>query len=210
MPLRDDAPIGAPCWVDLFTSDPERAQAFYNELFGWTCETAGPEYGGYFNFSKDGVQVAGGMRNDEAGTPDHWSVYLASANAEATVESASSRGSTVIVPAMPVGELGSMAVVTDPAGDAIGIWQPGLHKGFGVFGEPGTPSWFELHTAFADPEQWLAWSWSHGGRARWEAITGSDRDRAEAAVAERLDRCRGPDGVIRFRQWIRFTLADRG
>ena len=39
MPLRDDAPIGAPCWVDLFTSDPERTQAFYNELFGWTCET---------------------------------------------------------------------------------------------------------------------------------------------------------------------------
>ena len=35
-------------------------------------------YGGYFNFLKDGVQVAGGMRNDgESGTPDCWSVYLA-------------------------------------------------------------------------------------------------------------------------------------
>lgn len=151
MPLRDDAPIGAPCWVDLFTSDPERIQAFYNELFGWTCETAGPEYGGYFNFSKDGVQVAGGMRNDgDAGTPDHWSVYLASANAETTVEAAASRGSAVIVPAMPVGELGSMAVVTDPGGDAIGIWQPGLHKGFGIYGETGTPSWFELHSRVYD------------------------------------------------------------
>ena len=64
MPLRDDAPIGAPCWVDLFTSDPERTQAFYSELFGWTCEDGRAEYGGYFNFSKDGVQVAGGMRND--------------------------------------------------------------------------------------------------------------------------------------------------
>ena len=151
MPLRDDAPIGAPCWVDLFTSDPERTQAFYNELFGWTCETAGPEYGGYFNFSKDGVQVAGGMRNDgDSGTPDHWSVYLASADAEATVEAAASRGSAVIVPAMPVGELGSMAVVTDPGGDAIGIWQPGLHKGFGIYGETGTPSWFELHSRAYD------------------------------------------------------------
>jgi predicted enzyme related to lactoylglutathione lyase len=151
MPLRDDAPIGAPCWVDLFTSDPERTQAFYNELFGWTCETAGPEYGGYFNFSKDGVQVAGGMRNDgDAGTPDHWSVYLASANAETTVEAAASRGSAVIVPAMPVMELGTMAVVTDPGGDAIGIWQPGLHKGFGIYGETGTPSWFELHSRAYD------------------------------------------------------------
>jgi predicted enzyme related to lactoylglutathione lyase len=39
-----------------------------------------------------------------------------------------------------------MAVVTDPGGAAIGMWQPGVHKGFGVFGEAGTPSWFELHT----------------------------------------------------------------
>ena len=147
MPLRDDAPIGAPCWVDLFTSDPERTQAFYNELFGWTCEEAGPEYGGYFNFSKDGVQVAGGMRNDgESGAPDHWTVYLAVENAEGTVAAVAAQGGAVIVPAMPVMDLGSMAVVTDPAGDAIGIWQPGLHKGFGIFGEPGTPSWFELHT----------------------------------------------------------------
>jgi len=147
MPLRENAPIGAPCWVDLFTSDPHRSQSFYNELFGWTCEEAGPEYGGYFNFSKDGVQVAGGMRNDgESGAPDHWTVYLAVENAEGTVAAAASQGGAVIVPAMPVMDLGSMAVVTDPGGDAIGIWQPGLHKGFGVFGEAGTPSWFALHT----------------------------------------------------------------
>src|SRR5713226_4348581 len=105
MPRRDEAPIGSPCWVDLYTSDPERTQAFYNDLFGWTCETAGEEYGGYFNFSKDGVQVAGGMRNDGEGrAPDHWSVYLATDNAEATVETASARGGAVIVPAMAVME----------------------------------------------------------------------------------------------------------
>ena len=26
------------------------------------------------------------------------------------------------------------------------VWQPGSHKGFQVYAEPGTPSWFELHT----------------------------------------------------------------
>jgi len=35
--------------------------------------------------------------------------------------------------------------VTDAGGAAIGIWKPGMHKGFGVLGESGTPSWFELH-----------------------------------------------------------------
>ena len=103
MPKRDAAPIGAPCWIDLFTSDPDRSRAFYGELFGWTSEDAGPEYGGYINFSKDGVLVAGCMRNDgSAGTPDVWSVYLAIDDAEATVDAATAHGGQVIVPAMDV------------------------------------------------------------------------------------------------------------
>jgi predicted enzyme related to lactoylglutathione lyase len=47
---------------------------------------------------------------------------------------------------MAVADLGSMAVITDAGGAAIGMWQPGAHQGFQVFGEAGTPSWFELHT----------------------------------------------------------------
>ena len=147
MPKRDSAPIGAPCWIDLFTSDPDKSRAFYGELFGWTSEEAGEDYGGYINFAKDGLPVAGCMRNDgESGTPDAWSVYLATEDAKATVDAAVANGGQVIVPAMEVMELGSMAVVTDVGGAAIGIWQPGLHKGFGLLAETGAPSWFELHT----------------------------------------------------------------
>ena len=147
MPIRDTAPTGAPCWVDLFTSDTDRARSFYGELFGWTSEQAGEEFGGYINFSKDGHMVAGCMGNDgSSGGPDLWSVYLATDDAEATTAAAASHGGQVVVPAMPVGDLGSMAVMVDVGGAAIGTWQAGLHKGFGVFGEPGTPNWFELHT----------------------------------------------------------------
>jgi predicted enzyme related to lactoylglutathione lyase len=147
VPKRDVAPVGAPCWIDLSTSDPDKSKAFYGELFGWTAEDAGEEYGGYINFSKDGLPVAGAMRNDgQSGMPDTWSVYLASENAPATVDAAASGGGQVVVPAMPVMDLGTMAVVTDPGQAAIGIWQPGLHKGFGILAEPGAPSWFELHT----------------------------------------------------------------
>jgi predicted enzyme related to lactoylglutathione lyase len=151
MPKRDEAPVGAPCWVELFTSDTDRARAFYGELFGWTAEDAGPEYGGYINLSKDGIRVAGCWKNDgQAGTPDVWSVYLASADAKATVDAAQANGGAVIAAAMDVMELGTMAVVTDPGGAAVGIWQPREHKGFGVLGEPGTPAWFELHTRSYD------------------------------------------------------------
>ena len=47
---------------------------------------------------------------------------------------------------MQVGELGTMAMVADPSGAALGLWQPGEHKGFTVLAEPGAPAWFELHT----------------------------------------------------------------
>jgi predicted enzyme related to lactoylglutathione lyase len=147
VPKRDKAPIGAPCWIDLFTSDPDRSRAFYGELFGWESEDAGAEYGGYINFSKDNQRVAGGMRNDgTSGSPDVWSVYLATDDAKATVAAAVAHGGQVVVPAMEVGELGTMAVVSDPGQASIGIWQPGLHTGFGVISEPGTAAWFELHT----------------------------------------------------------------
>ena len=147
MPKRDTAPIGAPCWIDLFTSDPDKSRPFYSELLGWTAEAPNEAFGGYFNFTKDGVLVAGGMRNDgEGGVPDHWNVYLAVEDAEATVAVATAHGGGVIVPPMAVADLGTMAVITDAGGAAVGLWQPGTHKGIGLIAEPGAPAWFELHT----------------------------------------------------------------
>ena len=147
MPTRETAPIGAPCWVDLMTSDTERSRSFYCQLFGWTAEEPAPEFGGYFNFTKDGIRVAGCMGSQpDAEVRDVWSVYLATDDARKTVDTAAANGGQVIVPAMDVADLGTMAVVADPGGAAIGIWQPGRHPGFGILTEPGAPSWFELHT----------------------------------------------------------------
>jgi uncharacterized protein len=146
MVKRDSAPLGAPCWIDLFTTDPDASKSFYGELFGWTAEDTGPEYGNYINFSKDGVAVAGGMQNDGSGGPDAWSIYLATDDAKATADQAQAEGGHIIVPPMDVGTLGTMVVLSDPGQAAIGAWQPQDFPGFGVWGEDGTPGWFELHT----------------------------------------------------------------
>jgi predicted enzyme related to lactoylglutathione lyase len=147
MPFRDAAPDGAPCWVDLSTSDPDRARVFYGELFDWTSASAGLGYGGYVNFFRRGVPVAGCMRNPDANVlPDVWSVYLASGDAAATVDAAAANGGEVLVPAMRVMTLGTMAVVADPGRASIGVWEPAEHSGFGVIAESGAPAWFELHT----------------------------------------------------------------
>jgi len=149
MPHRDHAPTGAPCWVDLMTSDPDASRVFYGDLFGWTSEV-NDDFGGYINFAKDGVLVAGGMKNRGEAPFDLWSVYLATDDAQATFDAAVARGSTEELAPMPVGDLGVMAFVWDPGQGRVGIWQPDEHRGFGVYDEPGTPGWFELHTRAYD------------------------------------------------------------
>ena len=144
MPAPDVAP-GAPVWADLQTSDPARARDFYGALFGWTAREGDPAFGGYFSFALGDALVAGCMQADaEAPVSDIWSVYLAVDDAARTVDAALAAGGQAVVHPMPVGDLGTMAFVVDPSGAAVGLWQAGAHRGFGVLAEPGAPAWFEL------------------------------------------------------------------
>ena len=139
--------VGAPSWIDLYSSDTDKATDFYGQLFGWTTESAGPEFGGYFTFLKDGKHVAGCMHNDgQEGYPDAWTVYLMTDDAGRTAAAAAAKGGRVLLEPMAVAENGVMAMVADPGQATIGVWQPGNQKGFDVRNEVGTAAWFELHT----------------------------------------------------------------
>lgn len=147
MTTRDSAPIGSPCWADLWTSDVEGSRKFYSELFGWEALEPSAEFGGYFMFTRNGVPVAGGMGDmGDMSANNSWSIYLASNDIAKTVEAAETSGAQVISPATPVADLGLQAVLLDPTGAHLGTWQPGTFPGFTVLNEVGTPSWFELQT----------------------------------------------------------------
>jgi predicted enzyme related to lactoylglutathione lyase len=147
MPTRLSAPVGAPCWVDLQTSDTDQAREFYGSLFGWTAGDPSPEFGGYFMFLLDGMPVAGGMQADEqAPVSDVWSIYLSVENAAETLDSAVGHGGQVIVPPMQIADLGSMGFLIDSGQAGVGLWQPDQFPGFGNIAEPGAPSWFEVYT----------------------------------------------------------------
>ena len=147
MAVRTTAPLGAPTWIDLLTSDLDRAQAFYGTVFGWTFESAGPEYGGYVSAFSDGHSVAGLMGNaPEYQTPDTWTTYLHTADVKATVAAAVAAGGANSMEVMEIPEKGWMALLTDPAGATVGLWQPTGHGGFQVVGEAGSPVWHQLTT----------------------------------------------------------------
>lgn len=146
MPTRDTAPSGAPCWIDLLSRDVDAAIAFYTALFGWDLDDPGPDYGGYKNFAKDGVMVAGLMRGDGSMPAGFWSLYLKTDDIDTTVRAAAARGATIVLAPHDVQAKVRFAMLADPGGAEFGVWQPGGHEGFGVYDEPDTPGWFELHT----------------------------------------------------------------
>lgn len=138
---------GAPNWADLATSDPERARDFYGRVFGWTFDIGGEEFGGYTTALKDGESVAGLMQNSpDSGYPDGWTSYLASDDAETTAARAETAGATIAIAPMRVSDQGTMAIILDPGGAMLGLWQPEQHRGFTAHAEEGAAVWHELHT----------------------------------------------------------------
>jgi len=161
---------GAPCWIDLMTSDPARSRAFYSALFGWSAGEGSAEFGGYFMFLRDGAPIAGGMPNSpEVDLADQWGIYLAVDDARTAVAAAQAEGAQVCQGVLQIADLGGSAVLDDLGGARIGLWQTDTFAGFATRGEPGAPGWFELHTrAYGESVSF------YRNALRWDAHTMSD------------------------------------
>ncbi len=144
MTTRDTPwPDGTPCWVDLGADDPAKARAFYSALFGWDIQVGGPETGEYGMASVGGRQVAGIMGKMSADQPTVWTTYIATQDADATIDKIKQAGGQALVEPMDVMDLGRMAIAADPGGAVFGIWQARSHTGFQVANEPGSVTWNE-------------------------------------------------------------------
>jgi hypothetical protein len=148
MAERSSYAPGTPCWIDLNTSDPSAARAFYTELFGWQFETN--EESHYATARKDGKRVCG--LNDMAITeqPPAWLTYFATDDAQKLAESITANGGAVVLGPMQVYQQGSILLWLDTVGATAGAWQPGLHTGAELVEEAGTTAWHELATRDLD------------------------------------------------------------
>ncbi|MFI6037427.1 VOC family protein [Streptomyces sp. NPDC051315] len=135
-------PEGVPCWVDAQLPDVEAGRRFYGELFGWTFDAA---YGVSVWARLDGEPVAALAPKSDGRMPTVWTVYFATPDAEATARRIQATGGQVLMAPLPVGDLGTAALATDPEGAVFGLWQPGGHQGFGLRHRPGTFAWAQLY-----------------------------------------------------------------
>jgi uncharacterized protein len=141
------ATTNRPVWMDLGTRNMEASKRFYSELFGWTTsESPDPDLGGYTVYQLDGKAVGGVMDLGDNPAPNSWLPYIGVSDVRATVDAVKAAGGEVLVEPMDVKTHGSMAVIRDAAGAAIGLWQPGDNPGWDVHGQALSVCWNELHT----------------------------------------------------------------
>jgi predicted enzyme related to lactoylglutathione lyase len=140
---------GTFCWVDLVTTDIAAAKKFYGDLFGWTLvdTPAGPDMF-YTMAMLDGKEVAGLYERgpQQQDVPPHWMSYVSVANADEAAAKAKSLGGTVVMEAMDVMTAGRMAMIQDPTGAMMGLWQPKEHIGGRLANIPDSLCWNELAT----------------------------------------------------------------
>ena len=76
--------------------------------------------------------------------PAVWNSYVNTADADAATKRAQAAGGSVTLAPMDVLDAGRMAVLQDPTGATISVWQPREHVGAGVVNGPGAFGWSEL------------------------------------------------------------------
>src|SRR5262249_32698884 len=142
---------GSFCWVELATTDQNAAIGFYGKIFGWSANNMpmGPE-GVYTIFELGGRAAAAGstLRPEMKahGVPPHWTLYVAVESADASAAKAEKLGGNVLGSPFDVFDAGRMAVVQDPTGATVCLWQPKRNQGTGVGGVHGTLCWADLST----------------------------------------------------------------
>lgn len=139
---RCSVTIGAPCWFELATPDPDLAKAFYGKLFGWSAVR---DDSGYSTFLLEGQSVAA-VHAVPPGAAAAWSIYFSVEDVDRSVASAEALGGRVVQAPVAMGEYGRMAIVTDPQGARFSLWQALSREGVDVMQSFNSVLWVELAT----------------------------------------------------------------
>lgn len=110
--------------VELATTDPEKAKAFYSQLFTWKMEDMPMGQGMTYTMLQPGEGPGGGlMKQLMPNAPSAWLPYVTVDDVKAATVKAQSLGATVMKEASEVQGMGWFSIITDPTGAALGLWQ---------------------------------------------------------------------------------------
>lgn len=139
------------CWVDLGTTDTADAKRFYAGLFGWSFEDRPIGNGQFYTMLFSGGKSVAALYQQDAqqqamGIPPTWLSYISVESADRAAERTRTLGGTVLMDPFDVLDVGRMAMIQDPTGAVVALWEPRKHRGAELVGEPNSLAWNELAT----------------------------------------------------------------
>jgi len=156
--------VGTFVWHEQVSTDPRQAQAFYTELFGWGTEVYKPGEADYAMITANGQTHGGFGKAMEGAPPPHWLGHVRVDKLEDAIERTKGAGGTLAAGPFEMDEIGRMAIVGDPLGGYVSLYEPQ-----GDSGRPeGVFVWDELLVADADAvqgfyEQVFGWTTTDAG-----------------------------------------------
>jgi predicted enzyme related to lactoylglutathione lyase len=111
-------------YVELSTTDVDKAKSFYGQLFDWKLEDVPMGDGMTYTTIKPGEGTGGGiMQQHIPGPPSAWLAYVLVDDVAAATAKAKSLGAKVMKDTTAVGDYGWFSIIVDPTGAALGLWK---------------------------------------------------------------------------------------
>jgi predicted enzyme related to lactoylglutathione lyase len=143
-------PSGRFCWFEYVSTESQKAQGFFGELFNWKTQSmpAPALPGGQYTMIAAGEHTIGGYLATPPGAPSHahWLSHLQVEDAAATAAKIKSAGGKVHKEPSKMGDMGTYAIAADPLGAVFALWQPVKPEQAEFRGVAGTFCWNELVT----------------------------------------------------------------
>jgi predicted enzyme related to lactoylglutathione lyase len=126
--------VGSWTWNQLQTRDPEGAEKFYGEVFGWRFDAMEDAPAPYWMVQIDGqawpegaagaMDITGAMPDE---VPAHWLVYLGVEDADAAAEKTTAAGGQILFPPSDIA-VGRIVGLSDPQGAAFAAIKPAYEE----------------------------------------------------------------------------------
>lgn len=113
----------APAWIDITAREAERSRTFYGELLGWEIDVEESVNYGLVQPSDERLPGGIGQASADSPHPPGVVVYFTVDDLGRALERAERLGAARLVAPWELPGLGRMAVIGDPDGNRIGLWQ---------------------------------------------------------------------------------------
>jgi predicted enzyme related to lactoylglutathione lyase len=139
-------------WYEHMSPDAERAQAFYNALFGWHTQPV-PMGDAMYPMVKNGGNGIGGYRQAGPKAPTHWICFISVPDVDASFDAVKAQGLRTMQQPTDYGP-GRIAAAQDPTGAAFAMWHG--FEGDRADAPAGTGDWHWTELWTPDPSTALA------------------------------------------------------